>query len=231
MNRGWLIVFAKAPRPGLVKTRLAPPLDLEQAAKLYSAMLDDVLAMSADAAETLGLEAVLAVHPPDAIQEFTMRAPPVFRVVAQRGEGLAERMANAFAEAAAAGAPWALLRGSDSPSLSIRHLESAIRLLETETDAVFSPDQGGGYAMVGQKTPERRLFDVPMSTGEMLMRTEHLGESLGLRLARTEPAMDLDEADDLKRLLDLAQSDPDLATKICPRTIQELGLLQRERVL
>ena len=80
-----LIVFAKEPRPGFVKTRMSPPLSAEQAAGLYAALLDDVLAATAEHAEAFGLAPVLAVHPPEACAALARRAPPGFRVVAQRG--------------------------------------------------------------------------------------------------------------------------------------------------
>ena len=60
---GVLVVFAKAPRPGEVKTRMCPPLTPEQAADFYAAMLDDVLEATAEFAPRLGLAPVLAVHP------------------------------------------------------------------------------------------------------------------------------------------------------------------------
>ena len=82
---GALVVFAKEPRPGFVKTRMRPALSLEQAAGLYAALLDDVLAASASQAAQFGLEPVLAVHPPAACEALARRAPPAFRAVAQRG--------------------------------------------------------------------------------------------------------------------------------------------------
>ena len=101
---GALVVFAKEPRPGFVKTRMSPALSPEQAAELYAVLLEDVLAASAAIAVQLGLEAVLAVHPPEACEALAHRAPGVFRAVAQRGASLGERMAWAVTQMAAAGA-------------------------------------------------------------------------------------------------------------------------------
>ena len=126
MSRGWSIVFAKAPRPGLVKTRLVPPLDFDQAAAVYDAMLRDVLAATADRARRQDLESVLAFHPIDAVGEMVRRCPADYRLQEQQGQGLGERMANAFAEASAAGAPYAVLRGSDSPALGPAHYDQAL---------------------------------------------------------------------------------------------------------
>ena len=228
MSRGWLIVFAKAPRPGLVKTRMSPPLSPEQAATLYGAMLDDVLEASARFAAEFDLEPVLAFHPPDAVSELVGRVPPSFRLQVQKGLGLAERMANAFAEAEAAGAKLALLRGSDSPALSAAHVEAATLQLDAGEDVVFTPDAGGGYAMVGQRSADTRIFEVAMSTRDMLERTVELGHRLGLRIGRTEPTFDLDEVTDLSILDGLSREE---SSDLCPRTVESISELRKSGVL
>ena len=111
-----VVVFAKRPAPGAVKTRMCPPLTPEQAAALYAAMLDDVLATTAAAAAAAGAAAWLAVHPPDAVGELAARYPG-FHAVPQCGADLAQRMERAVASAAAAGFARILLRGSDNPAL------------------------------------------------------------------------------------------------------------------
>ena len=228
MTRGWLIVFAKAPRPGLVKTRMAPPLNLGQAARLYEAMLADVLDASARFAAALDLEAVLAFHPPDAVAEMIGRTPPGFRLQVQRGVGLAERMANAFAEAAAAGAPFAILRGSDSPGLEKAHIEAATLHLDGSADVVLTPDGSGGYAVVGQRAPDPRIFDVPMSTDDMVDQTVARCEALGLRIHQTKPTFDLDEAGDLTALDAWPQ---ERSSDLCPRTVEAIADLRKSGVL
>ena len=180
MSRGWLIVFAKAPRPGLVKTRMSPPLTLDQAAELYEAMLADVLDASLRFAEELDLMPVLAIHPPNAVAEFIGRAPAGFRLQAQRGFDLGERMANAFAEAAAAGTRCILLRGSDSPALDRDVHEATVRALDTDTDLVLTPDQNGGYAMIGTRTSWPTLFENAVSTVEVLEQTLAAAHALAI---------------------------------------------------
>jgi len=81
---GVLIVFAKRPEPGRVKTRLCPAFTPAQAAALYRAMLADVLEASAAMAAEAGLDAVLAVAPATACAEQARECPPAFRVLAQR---------------------------------------------------------------------------------------------------------------------------------------------------
>jgi len=228
LSRGWFIVFAKAPRPGLVKTRLSPPLSLDQSAELYEQMLADVLEASGRFAREFDLEPVLAFHPPGAANELIQFAPPGFRLQVQRGFGLAERMANAFAEGAAAGARWVLLRGSDSPALGQAHVETAVRRLEAGDDLVLTPDMGGGYAMVGLREPCAELFDVPMSTHEMLGLTLDIANRLGLKRSTTAPVCDLDTAADLATLDSLSEEE---SSDLCPRTVEAIAALRVDGVL
>ena len=167
--RDIVAVLAKSPHPGRVKTRMCPPLDPHQAAELYGAMLADVLAATESFALQAGLDPVLCVHPPGAVGELARRAPPSFRVVAQRGGGLAERMAWALDEARATGAAKVLLRGSDNPALSPAILHSAVEALE-EVDLVVSPDLDGGYGLIGMRGPWSAVFDHPMSRPRFWMK-------------------------------------------------------------
>lgn len=228
MNRGWLIVFAKAPRPGLVKTRLSPPLSLDQSAALYEQMLLDVLDRSAQHAREFDLEAVLAFHPPDAAGELLRLAPPGFRLQVQRGAGLAERMANAFAEGAAAGARWVLLRGSDSPALKTAQIAEAIGALEAGSDLVLTPDEGGGYAMIGLRAPCPSLFEVAMSTGDMLRLTLNAAATRGLETVVTSPTIDLDTAADLDAFSTRVDQE---SLDACPRTVEAIEVYRSEGVL
>ncbi len=142
--RGIIVVFARQPQPGRVKTRLIPEFTPRQAADFYAAMLADVLAATAQFATELGLEPWLAVTPGRACAELARHAPTCFRVIPQRGAGLAERMAWASAQAGATGARNILLRGSDSPMLDGALVASALASLD-ENDVVLSPDPGGGF--------------------------------------------------------------------------------------
>lgn len=217
MSRGWLSVFAKAPHPGRVKTRLSPPLSPESAASLYAAMLEDVLHASAVFSRRLGLEPVLHFDPPDARGELERYAPPGYRFRPQRGRGLAERMANAFEEAAAEGVERVLLRGSDSPGLDLPVVAAALAGLEGGADLVLTPDQGGGYALIALKEPRRELFDVVLSTGSVLEETLARARALGLVVSLTPASFDLDLVADLARLDDLP---PDRSSVLCPRTVE-----------
>lgn len=217
MSRGWLCVFAKAPRPGRVKTRFTPPLSPEDAASLYAAMLRDVLQASAGFARRLGLEPVLHFDPPGATSELERLAPPGFRFLPQRGVGLAERMANAFEEASVEGAERILLRGSDSPGLELQICEQALARLDAGDDVVLTPDQGGGYALIALKAPHSELFDIPLSTSSVFDQTVARARAKGLVVSATRVSFDLDVAADLARLDAI---EPSRSSVLCPETVQ-----------
>jgi rSAM/selenodomain-associated transferase 1 len=220
LSRGWLIVFAKAPRPGLVKTRMSPPLSFEESAALYEAILGDVLVATLRFATQLDLEAVVAFHPPEAVGELIARTPPGYRLHPQRGRDLAERMAFAACEAAAAGAERILIRGSDSPGLPLACFEQAMARLDAGDDVVLTPDQGGGYALIGLCRSEPRIFDAPMSTSAVLQQTLDCAIRLGMRVSTTQPGFDLDVVGDIQLIERMsAQERADL----CPLTIQYLS--------
>jgi rSAM/selenodomain-associated transferase 1 len=213
--RGSIVVFAKAPRPGFVKTRMSPPLTPDQAADLYRNLLDDVLAVTAEFSRGLGLDPVVAVHPPEACREMSGRVAPAFRVVAQRGRHLGERMAWAAREAGAAGARRILLRGSDSPVLDGDVVAAVLDRLE-DHDLAICPDTDGGYSLIGLRRPSAGLFDHAMSTQSVLEDTLANARRLGLRPHVLPPSFDLDAAEDF---LCLAEARARGCANLCPRTL------------
>jgi rSAM/selenodomain-associated transferase 1 len=213
--RGSLVVFAKRPRPGEVKTRMTPPLTPEQAAELYAHLLDDVLEVTAQMASACALEPVLAVHPESACAELAARCSAVFRVVGQRGANLGERMEWAVQDAAAAGADRILLRGSDSPALDVSVAVSALEALDTH-DLVVSPDRDGGYNLIGLRRAAPGLFAHAMSTPRALEDTLEGARCRGWRVAVQPARFDLDTVEDLRWL---AAARAQGAEALCPRTL------------
>ena len=212
--RGVVIVFAKAPRPGEVKTRMCPPLSHGEAAELYASMLADVLEATARAAQSLGIDPVLAVHPPALCGELARDVPTPFRVVPQRGADLAARMAWAVREAAAGGVARMLLRGSDSPTLDGAALASAFDGLDAH-DVVLRPDRDGGYNLVGLRRPTPEIFDHPMSTASVMADTLARASARGLLVQVAEPGFDLDTPADLRWLA----RERERAAVLCARTL------------
>ncbi|MGH2788270.1 MAG: TIGR04282 family arsenosugar biosynthesis glycosyltransferase [Actinomycetota bacterium] len=171
--RAQLLIIAKEPVPGRVKTRLCPPCSTQQAAVLAAAALADTMG-TARAVEARRRVLVFEGRPPKGTRDFD--------VIPQRGTGLAERLGCAFEDA---GAP-ALLIGMDSPQIRDRLLETSLASLDSGAfDAVFGPTVDGGYWALGLVRADRRVFaDVPMSspeTGAAQMRRLHeLGMCVGI---------------------------------------------------
>ncbi|MGI5223706.1 TIGR04282 family arsenosugar biosynthesis glycosyltransferase [Actinoallomurus sp. CA-142502] len=177
-----LIVIAKEPVPGRVKTRLTPPYTSEQAALIAEAALADTL--DAVAATTATRRVVALEGRPGAW------LPRGFEVIAQRGAGLDERLANAFADV---GGP-AVLIGMDTPQVTPAMLADAGRRLSAG-DAVYGPAADGGFWLLGLRDPDpRRLRGVPMSRPDTGAR--QLERLDGLRVATLGTLRDVDTAGD-----------------------------------
>jgi len=189
-----LAVFAKAPVPGSVKTRLCPPLTPEEAAACYEAMLLDVL----DQAPPPGVERALWFTP-DQERAWFERAAPGWPLYPQRGSDLAARMAALFETHAAAGRERMVLRGSDSPTLPAETVAAAFAALE-EADVAICPDRDGGYNLIGLRRPAPALFALQMSTASVLDDTLARARQLGLEVSLLPPWHDVDTAADLALL-------------------------------
>ena len=198
-----LVVIAKAPVPGRVKTRLTPPYTPHEAARLAEAALTDTLEAAARAPfarrvlALAGASAGLGGRRPAG----TLRArwlPPGFEVTGQRGDGLDERIAAALDEAYARLAVPVVLIGMDTPQVTPGLLESvALPLARGEADAVFGPARDGGFWLLGLRRPDPGLvLGVPMSqthTGRGQL-SRLLRASLRVRLA--PELIDVDTAAD-----------------------------------
>lgn len=215
---GVVVVFAKAPHPGRVKTRMVPPLTPAQAAELYAKLLADVLSTTAEFAREFGLRPLVTVDPPEACREIAQLAPSNFSAVPQRGADLSQRMTWAVREAAATGAARVLLRGSDSPVLSGGLLREALEALE-ESDLVVCPDRDGGYSLIGLRRHAPGLFDHPMSTNSVLEQTLANAARLGLSARVQAPSFDLDRIGDLRWL---AEARADGIGHLCSNTLEYL---------
>jgi rSAM/selenodomain-associated transferase 1 len=181
-----LVVMAKAPVTGQVKTRLCPPLDHGQAAALAEAALADTLNA---VAWTPARRRVLALD--GAAGDWL---PAGFEVIAQRGGGLAERLAHATRDVGES----LLFVGMDTPQLTRALLCDALaRLAEPGVDAVLGPTTDGGYWTIGLRAPDPDVFaSVPMSTAGTGAAQRARLDELGLRTAELRPLRDVDTYED-----------------------------------
>ncbi|MGA8023659.1 MAG: TIGR04282 family arsenosugar biosynthesis glycosyltransferase, partial [Candidatus Acidiferrales bacterium] len=149
-----LVIMAKAPRPGTVKTRLTRSLSVEAAAELYCCFLEDTIAL----ARSLREVEVAILCPASDVAELTKFARGAVEVVAQTGEGLAAGLTSVFVHFTARGPQRVVAFNSDSPHLPASILDAAFEALNAH-DVVVGPTHDGGYYLVGAKAAHPTLFD------------------------------------------------------------------------
>lgn len=220
-----VIIFAKAPVVGQVKTRLCPPLSLAEAAELARGFLIDSVAR---ACALPHVQVCLAFTPAESESLFRELLPFPLRYVPQRGASLGEREAHAFADVFAAGFSGAVLIGSDIPTLASSHLQEAFSLLtDARNDVVIGPSLDGGYYLIGTRALHPTLFEnVHWSTSSVLAETLAQAQRAGLRVAQVPAWYDVDEQADLHKLID-ELTPPENAAR-APRTraaLRRLGLV------
>ena len=204
-----LLVFAKVPVPGRVKTRLTPTLGAAGAARLYDAFLRDALDRyagldGAGGADPFGVAGDLGPvdvrlylaggpAPPDLV-------PASVGVFEQRGDGLGARMARAFVETFAAGYDRAVVVGTDHPTLPLALIGEAFRQLDAPMTAVVGPSEDGGYTFLGLNDVSPVLFDMDYSHAYVFEDTlDRIGEA-GMTPVVLPPHYDVDDAASLARL-------------------------------
>ena len=202
---GVLYVAAKAPRPGLCKTRLARTIGDDAALTLYRAFLADLASRFAGAPFPLGWY----VAPPDGWSELAQVVGPCARVVFQGDGDWTARQRALFAGAAARGESRLVLVASDSPQLPVAAVQAAFAALDAN-DLVFGPTHDGGYYLVGMRGFHDVLSGVRMSTGTVLDELLARADALGLKVSLVETLFDVDEVADLAPLARLAEERDDL---------------------
>ena len=197
---GTVLVMAKAPIAGLVKTRLCPPLLPSQAADLAAAALLDTLTAANRHRTVVALHgSVAAGARRHAIQTALLGCT----VVRQRGQAFGHRLAAAHLDAAVDGSGPVLQVGMDTPQLTPWLLQGAFdRLADPSVDAVLGPASDGGWWALGLKSAlhAQILQDVPMSRSDTGALTLAALQSLGLRVAMLPTLTDVDTALDAEQV-------------------------------
>jgi rSAM/selenodomain-associated transferase 1 len=190
-------VFAKAPVPGEVKTRLAPALGAEGASRLHEALVRRAL----ETALAAGVGPVELWCAPDASHPFFVEcaAKMGVRLRQQAGGDLGHRMAAAFRAALCDNARLVLI-GSDCPALTPESLREAARALG-EHEAVLAPAEDGGYVLVGLSGPDHGIFDrIPWGGGEVMAQTRSRLRTAGMSWTELGTFWDIDRPEDYARL-------------------------------
>lgn len=217
-----LVVFAKLPRSGEVKTRLAPALGVAGATRLYRAFLEDTVCMARRIDNVV--REIRVVRHPDAVRILKERYAG-FVVREQQDGDLGSRLAGAFDSAFGDGSDYVLIVGSDHPTLPASYVRQGFEALKG-AHLVLGPTEDGGYYAIGLRRyawPKAAgLLDrIAWSTPGVLAETRRRAEMLDLRHVELPSWYDVDEPDQLCRLA--MDTDPSSATGRAVRSLQVGG--------
>ncbi len=199
-----LLVFAKHPVPGKVKTRLAEALGPEEAARIYQTLGRSVL----DQVRGGPFRSVVYFDPPTATEDITAWLGSEGLEFRPQAPGdLGDRLEAAFQEALGE-ADTAVVIGTDAPGVDAEGVERAFHQLE-EADVVIGPATDGGYYLMGLRSPTPGLFqEIPWSTCDVLSTTLNRARELGLDVAVLPALEDVDTLEDYLRLRLGSPADP-----------------------
>jgi len=193
-GRRGLVLFARSPELGQVKTRLEPALGQELTLQLYQRLLQKQMRMVetfSDSEKEMWVDGDLR-H-----ADFRCFSG---QVMAQQGKDIGERMNHAMQPLLEHSASVVLI-GCDCPDLGAGHIESAFKYLEEGADVVLGPATDGGYVLIGLKQANAQIFQgIDWGTGQVLAQTRLQIQAQGLTWKELEPVQDIDEPEDLASL-------------------------------
>lgn len=193
-----LVVIAKQPERGKVKTRIAKTLGDDRAIELYRCALYDTLALATSIPDVAHL--VSYAPPTEEGRRYFERVAPAFALIAQQGTTFGERLSGTFDRLLQQYSPVVLI-GSDSPDFPAEFIERAFELLESDADAVLGPAADGGYCLLGLRSMQPDLFErIDWSTEVVAQQTRERAIEAQLRLIDLPSWHDLDTVDDLMAL-------------------------------
>ena len=201
--------MAKEPRVGSTKTRLCPPLTLEEAAKLYEALLLDTIEMASDLE---GIDLAIAVTPPESTPYFEQIAPGTILIPVDCKD-IGQCLSKVLDHLLKMGYARAIALNSDGPSLPTEYIQQAVTRLD-DHDLVFGPSEDGGYYLVGLKEMPFQIFTgIEWSTSQVLRQTLVKCENLKLKVDLLPSWYDVDTATDIERLREALVTLPDHALR------------------
>ncbi|MEY4168228.1 MAG: hypothetical protein RIR52_2052 [Acidobacteriota bacterium] len=226
-TREALVLMARAPVEGTVKTRLVGPFTPPEVLELYLNFLRDTFRMMEEVrAEREELALVLCFTPEGSEEAFEEADPEGCLLMAQRGADLGEKIVNCFDDLFRDGYQRVVIIGADSPGLPAEYLLDAFDELTAAATTVIGPTLDGGYYLVGLGRPAPELFrDIPWSTEGVLAATRELIDQAGMQLVELPEFIDIDTPADLELLAEALADDPELA----PRTRRYLETLRKSK--
>ena len=194
-----IVLFAKRPDRGKVKTRLVPPLTPDQATDLYHCFLKDACGQLSALRD---VDRVIAYDPPDAREFFESLRPPGWALLPQPQSGLGDRIAGLFAALHDQGYRQFLSVGSDAPTLPTVWIQRAIEVLRNSTTSlVLGPAEDGGYYLIGMNGVQAGIFeDIEWSTDRVYRQTRARAAALGLTVTELPRWYDVDDAASLDKM-------------------------------
>jgi uncharacterized protein len=191
-----LAVMSKAPRAGKVKTRLSPPLTLEQCAEANICFLRDTTRNISEVAWSSPSEGIVCYTPAGEEEAFDGLLPERFALICQRGSGFGERLLYATQDIIACGYGSACLIDSDSPTLPAAALTEAVSELNRPGDRiVLGGSVDGGYYLIGMKQAHARVFeDITWSTSRVYAETVERIREIGVPLVELPLWYDVDDS-------------------------------------
>ena len=194
-----LIIFARNPEKGKVKTRLAKDIGEKAALEIYKFLLNHTYSITKD----LTVDKVIFYA--DAFPKRDIFAPEIFSKKLQKGNGLGEKMENAFRDAFSENYKRVILIGSDLPDLTKADLEDAFLQLK-KSDVVIGPAKDGGYYLIGMKSLNSKVFkNKAWSTASVLKSTLEDFKKVDLKLLSTlndvDVLSDIDDNSELRKFI------------------------------
>jgi rSAM/selenodomain-associated transferase 1 len=199
-NSSALIVFAKLPRAGKVKTRLGESIGMEKAVEVYQRFAEHAFTL-ADDIHSEGVDVYVFYAPGAGEEEIKKWVGRDFVFIEQHGATLGERMKNAFDRTFADGATHTVIIGTDVPELDSTTLRSSFEFLST-LDVVLGPSTDGGYYLLGMNAPIKNLFDeITWSTSSVFEATLRRISTINLSSKLLHSLSDIDTEEEYREYL------------------------------
>ena len=190
-----LIIFAKLPRPGAVKTRLGASVGIGAASKVYAEIAEHAFSVGERLAAT-GMDVYIFYEPAANEEEIRFWIKRPFTFMPQHGQTLGDRMQHGFEHTFSSGAARTVIIGSDIPELSVHTIELAFAALD-RYDVVLGPAADGGYYLLGMSAPVKELFGgIPWSTSAVLEKTLQKLREFSLTWSLLPVLSDIDTEED-----------------------------------
>jgi len=204
-----IIIMAKVPIAGTVKTRLQPFLSAEQSATLAECFLRDTVSK----AKFLSNELIIAYTPVEKLDVLLAILSNKQIFIEQKGANLGDKMFHAFEFAFSQNSDAVVMIGTDSPTFPSQFITRAFEML-SETDAILGETADGGFYLIGLRKLKKEIFEtVEWSSPRTFKQTARNVENLNLKLSFLPNWYDVDTPDDLKRLIKDLSKNPSIAPK------------------